>query len=269
MCTIGVLRFPNGAYALFKNKDFARTRFDDRLIVESEVFGVAGLATFAESDPSVDVFSGFSIGANASGLLCCDANVRMVPGHADYDDLVEIALREGTDVGSAIDAVKAVVKRTAYDWANLVMIDGSQSAVVEVRGNRTHVSQHREPITRTNHHVDLGATPDDDNTTSSLPRLDAASTAVRTIDSIDGIRDLLRSHGDGDASICVHGMHQTVYSYVLERRSGDTVLSVVQGPPCRFGASMTATVPVGDGWSSERADAFREAYPSAREPAGT
>ena len=79
MCTIGVLRFGDGDYGLFKNKDFARSLFDDQVTLEPSVFGVSGLATWAGSDPSLDEFSGFSIGASSHGLLCCDANVRTVP----------------------------------------------------------------------------------------------------------------------------------------------------------------------------------------------
>ncbi len=75
MCTVGVLRVGAGDYLLFKNKDFVRTHFDDRLVVESEVFGVRGVSTWAGTDPERDEFSGFSIGANSAGLLCCDANV--------------------------------------------------------------------------------------------------------------------------------------------------------------------------------------------------
>lgn len=109
MCTIGVLRFDDGGYAVFKNKDFARLAFDDRVTVEPSVFGVAGLATWAGDDASRDEFSGISIGANAHGLLCCDANVKTVPGHGNYDDLVEVALRAGTDFASAVEAVAEAV----------------------------------------------------------------------------------------------------------------------------------------------------------------
>ena len=94
MCTTGVLRIGDGDYLLFKNKDFGRTHFDDRLVMEPGVFGVRGVSTWAGTDPELDEFSGFSIGANEHGLLCCDSNVRTLDGHANYDELTEIALRQ-------------------------------------------------------------------------------------------------------------------------------------------------------------------------------
>ena len=76
MCTIGALRLGEDDFVLFKNKDFGRPHFDDRIVVERDVFGVEGITTWAGSDPDRDRFSGFSIGANAAGLLACDSNVR-------------------------------------------------------------------------------------------------------------------------------------------------------------------------------------------------
>ena len=72
MCTTGVVRLGEDDYILFKNKDFGRTVFDDRLVVERDVFGIEGITTWAGTDPDLDQFSGFSIGANSSGLLVCD-----------------------------------------------------------------------------------------------------------------------------------------------------------------------------------------------------
>ena len=106
MCTTGVLRIGDGDYLLFKNKDFGRTHFDDRLVTDPDVFGVRGVITWAGTDPDLDEFSGFSIGANQHGLLCCDSNVRTLDGHANYDELTEIALRQGRDVDSAVAAVQ-------------------------------------------------------------------------------------------------------------------------------------------------------------------
>ena len=135
MCTTGVLRIGEGDYLLFKNKDFGRAHFDDRLVTEPGVFGVRGVSTWAGTNPDLDEFSGFSIGANEHGLLCCDSNVRTLAGHANYDELTETALREGRDVGSAVAAVRAAVAARPYLWANLIMIDSESAAAVEVRGD--------------------------------------------------------------------------------------------------------------------------------------
>ena len=140
MCTTGVLRIGDGDYLLFKNKDFGRTHFDDRLVTEQSVFGVQGVTTWAGTDPDLDQFSGFSIGANEHGLLCCDSNVRTLDGHANYDELTEIALREGRDVDSAVTAVQEAVESKPYLWANLIMIDSAGAAAVEVRSDRVEAT---------------------------------------------------------------------------------------------------------------------------------
>jgi len=263
MCTIGVLRFTDGTYALFKNKDFGRPRFDDRITLERDIFGVTGLATFARDDPDSDEFSGFSIGANSSGLLCCDANVRTVDGHGNYDDLVEIALNGGNTVDTAIPAIGHALLSNPYHWANLVLIDREQAAAIEIRGHRMHVLAHRAPIVRTNHHVTAGPTPGDDNTTTSVPRLAAVERGVRSIDSVEGVRDLLRSHESGGAALCVHGAHQTVYSYVLNHTSTGSTLSVIQDPPCETSIPVVLPIPFGPLWSTAAATDFRRNYPSA------
>ena len=264
MCTIGVLRFSDGSYALFKNKDFGRPVFEDQIVLEPSVFGVSGLATWAGDDASVDEFSGFSIGANAHGLLCCDANVRTIPGYANYDDLVEIALRASSDFVEAVEAVADAVARRPYHWGNLVLIDGDLAGTIEVRGDRIEVVVDDGPTVRTNHHVALSATEDDDNTTTSQLRLSAARSSIGEVKSVDDLHNLMRSHDDGSTGICAHGAHQTVYSYVLHHDRGGTVLSVVQGSPCENTAPVVLIVPVGNSWSNAAAEGFRAAYPSAK-----
>jgi len=267
MCTIGVLRFDDGSYAMFKNKDFARPSFNDTLTVEPSVFGVAGLATWAGDDASADVFSGLSLGANEHGLLCCDANVKTVPGHANYDDLVEIALRVGTDFASAVEAVADAVARQPYHWGNLVLIDGDLAGSIEVRGSRIELTVDDGPTVRTNHHIALGATENDDNTSTSQPRFEAARRLVNDAGSVGDLHDLMRSHADGAGGICVHGAHQTVYSYVLHHARNEVALSVTRGSPCQSGPPTRLPVPLGSSWSAEAANGFRMAYPSARSDA--
>lgn len=263
MCTIGVVRFSDGSYALFKNKDFGRPSFDDQIVLEPSVFGVAGLATWAGDDPLLDEFSGFSIGANAHGLLCCDANVKTIPGHANYDDLVEIALRSNSDFVGAIEAVADAVGRHPYHWGNLVLIDGDLAGAIEVRGNRIEVVVNDGSTIRTNHHVALGATDSDDNTTTTQPRLATAQRLVDGADSVDDLYNLMRSHDDGTGSICAHGVHPTVYSYVLHHNRDGVALSVTQGSPCESSSPHGMPIPFGEAWTPAAARAFLSAYPSA------
>ena len=264
MCTTGVLRIGADDYLLFKNKDFGRTHFDDRLVTEPEVFGVRGISTWAGTDADLDEFSGFSIGANAHGLLCCDSNVRTLEEHANYDELTEIALREGRDVASAVAAVEAAVQSQRYLWANLIMIDASGAAAVEVRGDRVKAVALSGPTARSNHHVALGPHPDNDDTVTTQRRLASAQSRLDGAAGIEDVFALQRSHDHGDTGICNHHGYQTVYSYVLRHRVGSTSLHVSQGRPCAEADRIELTVPVGARWSAAAAAEFRAAYPSAR-----
>ena len=263
MCTTGVLRIGDGDYLLFKNKDFGRTHFDDRLVTEPGVFGVRGVSTWAGTDPCLDQFSGFSIGANEHGLLCCDSNVRTLQGHANYDELTEIALRRGTDIDSAVAAVVEAVESRPYLWANLIMIDGSGAAAVEVRGDRTEVTELDGPTARSNHHVALEPHPDDDDTVTTQRRLAAAQRRLDDASGIDDVFELQHSHDDGDTGICNHQGYRTVYSYVLRHKDGATALHVAQGQPCTYPERVELDLPLGEQWSPHSVDRFRASYPSA------
>lgn len=264
MCTTGALRLGDDDYVLFKNKDFGRTHFNDRLVVERGIFGVEGITTWAGSNPELDRFSGFSIGANEHGLLCCDSNVQTLDDHANYDDLVEIALREGTDVASAVEAVRCAVAEQPYLWGNLIMVDTSSQAAVEVRGQQVAVLLLNGPTARTNHHPRLGVHPNNDDRTTSETRLASAQRYVEKASSLKDVFALLRKHDDGDTGICSHALYQTVYSYVLRRRAGTTTLHVTQGHPCEEPQQFELELPLGEGWTPTTEASFRSAYPSTR-----
>ncbi len=262
MCTTGVLRIGDGDYLLFKNKDFGRSHFDDRLVTEPDVFGVSGVSTWAGTDPDLDEFSGFSIGANEHGLLCCDSNVRTIEGHANYDELTEIALRRGTDVDSAVAAIGEAVESRPYLWANLIMIDAAGAAAVEVRGDRTEATALAGPTARSNHHIALKLHPGDDDTVTTQRRLASAQRRLEQAVEIEDVFELQRSHDDGDTGICNHQGYRTVYSYVLRRKGGATALHVAQGQPCTDPRRVELAVPVGEQWSPDSVDRFRASYPS-------
>jgi hypothetical protein len=264
MCTTGVLRLGPADYLLFKNKDFGRRHFDDRLVVERDVFGVEGITTWASEDPEADEFSGFSIGANRHGLLCCDSNVRTLPDHDNYDRLVEIALREGTDVPAAIEAVRQAVSERPFLWANLVMIDDNQTAAVEVRSDRIEVSFGGDRLGRSNHHVVLGATSEDDDTVTSGPRLKSVLSRVARAETVEEIFELQTSHDDGPTGICNHRGYSTVYTYLIRRQADRTTLHVRQGQPCTAGDPIVLELPLGDRFTAETVKMLRDTYPSAR-----
>ena len=265
MCTTGVLRTDTG-YLLFKNKDFGRASFEDRLVVEEDVFGIAGVETWAGTDPSLDRFSGFSLGANRHGLLCCDSNVRTVPG-LNYDRLTEIALREGTDVRSGVAAVEQAMKRDPYVWGNLVLIDQSDVATVEVRGQQLKATLHAtDRVARSNHHVELGATPEDDDTVTTGPRLRSATHRLHNARRLSDVFEMQESHDHGDSGICNHTSYDTVYSYVFESRGASIFLHVTQGKPCQNPGRVALRLPLGADWSPEAVEALQNAYPSDRVP---
>lgn len=264
MCTTGFLRFEPDGYALFKNKDFGRPRFDDRLVLERDVFGVEGVMTWAGTDPTLDRFSGFSIGANSSGLLACDSNVRTLPDHSNYDDLVEIALREGQDVASGVAAVRRAVAARPYLWGNLLLVDSSGQSAVEVRGRRTAVLPLSGPTVRTNHHTELGIHPDNDDTATSEDRMRSAQRRLDPAGSLGDLYDLFRSHDEGETGVCNHTLYATVYSYVLHRAEGVTTLYVSQGRPCEAPPRIELRLPLGHAWSPGAVRSFLGGYPSSR-----
>lgn len=264
MCTTGFLRLGPSDYVLFKNKDFGRTSFEDRLVLERDVFGVEGITTWAGTDPALDQFSGFSIGANSSGLLACDSNVRTLPDHANYDDLVEIALRQGTDVASGVAAVQEAVAVRPYLWGNLVLIDGVNQAAVEVRSRRTAVLRFGRPTARTNHHTELGVHPGNDDTVTTEDRMASAQRRLDEAKSLEDVFALLRSHDQGDTGVCNHALYATVYSYVLRHTAGTTTLLVSRGRPCADRPRVELTLPLGPAWSPDAVQTFMAIYPSER-----
>ena len=264
MCSTGVLRLGPSEYLLYKNKDFGRSSFDDRLVLEPAVFGIRGITTWAGDDPEHDRFSGFSIGTNQHGLFGCDSNVATLPDHENYDDLVEIALREGHDVDSGIEAIRRATAARPYLWANILLIDDHRLAALEVRGHAIEVTHAKDRIARSNHHVTLGAQPTDDDSVTSSRRLESADARLATARSIDDIFALQASHRHGGTGVCNHSIYDTVYAYVLHRHGDQTTLFVTQGHPCGNAERYVLTVPLGSMSSRTTNNGFRASYPSTR-----
>lgn len=264
MCTTGVLRFDDGTYALFKNKDFGRAHLDDRIWLDADVFGVLGMTTWAGDDPALDEYSGYSIGANRHGLLCCDSNVVTLDGLVNYDVMTEIALREGTDVASAAEAVRAACAAAPTSWGNLVLIDASAAASIEIRGSEVVVVSLDRPTARSNHHVVLGHHDwQEDHLTTDL-RLASAQRRIADAASLDDVYALQASHDDGPTGVCNHhATLTTVYSYVLSRTGSRTTLHVVQGRPCSGVERVHLEIPFGAGAGSAEVARFLRDYPTA------
>lgn len=263
MCTTGVLRLADGSYALFKNKDFGRVWLDDRVWLDADLFGVLGMTTWTGDDPALDEYSGFSIAANAHGLLCCDSNVATLDGHVNYDVMTEVAVREGTDVASAVEAVRAACRQAPVSWGNLVMIDAATAASVEIRGTDVAVVPLGRAAARSNHHISLGRHKlQQDRDTTEL-RLAAAQRRVEEAATLDDVFELQRAHDDGVTGICNHADLATVYSYVLQCRADRTTLHVLQGRPCSGAPRVSIDIPFGAASDRAAIEAFLDVYPTA------
>ena len=264
MCTIGVARLGDDEYILFKNKDFPRPSFDDRIVVEAGLFGVEGVATLAETNPDQDRFSGISLGANARGLLCADANVAGARGFSNYDDLVEIALRAGGGMMEGVAAIQAAAAERTYLWANIIMIDSVSACALEIGDNGVSVSMLDGPTVRSNHHVSRGGPVDGVGSPTSEDRLRAAQIHIASVRRLEDILDLQMAHDEGFTGICSHADSQTVYSYALHRRGSATSLYVTRGHPCQAKEPIELALSLGVEWSQEAAAQARGNYPSTR-----
>jgi hypothetical protein len=258
MCTTGAkILSPGRELVLFKNRDFRRQHFDDRLHVSADAFGVLGLETWDGDDPAADRFSGFSIGFNRH-LACCDSNVRTVANGDNYDKLVKAVVENCTTIEEAIRCVRELAYDRQYCWANMIVATPDGVAALEVRDQ--HVEFERGPglVARANHHICLGATPDDDDTVTTQNRFAQASARLQSVQQLEDVFDLLRSHEPVQGgTVCNHSLYDTVYSYIAHYAAGAWTFYVCQGHPCQGGAYVR--VPV----TFSAADDF-SAYPSNR-----
>lgn len=246
MCTTGakILR-PGREFILFKNRDFRRTHFDDRLSLTDHAFGVLGLETWDGDNPNLDRFSGYSIGFNRH-LACCDSNVRTVDGGDNYDKLVQGVVENCTTVDDAIKRVRQMAGEQLYCWANMVVATPEGVAAMEVRGDHVEVERHPVYIARANHHVCLGATPQDDDTITTGFRYQTAHDGLKTASSLNDIFAILRTHHPGDGyGVCNHGMYNTVYSYIVHWNEGETTFYALQGHPCQGGEYVKVPLSLG------------------------
>ncbi len=151
-----------------------------------------------------------------------------------------------------------------YLWANLVMIDSNMTAAIEVRGTEIETSFGTERRSRSNHHVSLGPSPDDDDQLTTVARYESARRRVEDVITLDDVLALQASHDSGPTGICNHLGYHTVYTYVERWHEGTVTLYVGQGQPCETGDPMILDIPLGSAWSAEAEGTFRDAYPSAK-----
>lgn len=258
MCTTGakVLR-PGREFVLFKNRDFKREHFDDRLNLSADAFGILGLETWDGSDPASDRFSGYSVGFNRA-LICCDSNVQTVPGGENYDRLVQAVVDGAATVDEAVAIVGGLVERGVYCWANMLVATADEVAAIEVRDGHIAVDRRPDFVARANHHICLGANANDDDIVTTPVRYALAQRGIEAAHTLADIFAITRTHADGlDWGVCNHGDMETVYSYVVHWNEGQTTLYVYQGHPCAGGDFVALPVSLG-------AAVDVSAYPSNR-----
>ncbi len=258
MCTTGAkVLVPGREFVLFKNRDFKRGQFDDRVSVTDRAFGVLGLETWDGLDPASDRFSGFSIGFNAH-LACCDSNVKTVENGDNYDKFVQAVVEDCATIEDAAERVRQIAGEGVYCWANMLVATPDEVAALEVRGHEVNVERHPRFIARANHHLCFGANADDDDTVTTPVRYGLAFKGIREAETLDDVFALVRQHEPGlHYGICNHGMYETVYSYVVHWKDGETTFYAYQGHPCE-GGEFTK-VPVAFGQPNDLS-----AYPSNR-----
>jgi hypothetical protein len=206
---------------------------------------VLGLETWDGDNPDLDRFSGYSIGFNPH-LACCDSNVRTVEGGDNYDRLVQGVVEGCATIDEAVAQVRRMAAERLYCWASMVVATPDGVAALEVRGGHVEVERNAALIARANHHVCLGATPQDDDTVTTGFRYKTALDGLKTADSLDDIFNILRTHHPTDGyGVCNHGLYETVYSYVVHWNEGETTFYALQGHPCEGGDYVKLPVQLG------------------------
>jgi len=212
MCTIGAKVFSKGNYVLFKNKEFGKTLFEDRVVLKDSHLGIEGVWSWDREETNNEDFSGYSFGFNSKGLLCTDANVRMVDGGENYDLLVELIVKNCSTVDETIAFLEDELENKAYCWTNLMVAAEDKIAAIEV-GKELKVTTCRTWLARSNHHLESGAIETIfDGALGSLVRYESASKGLDNASGIDDIFKLCRGHNppSNEESICAHGMLHTV-----------------------------------------------------------
>jgi len=264
-CTIGAKILSLGSeFLLFKNKDFRRKDFDDRLVIRRELFAVRGARSWDEKSVDVDFFSGFSIGVNSSGLACCDSNVEMKPGAKNYDILTQEIVEKCRSVDDAVDVVEKAFLGQRYSWGNIVVATKNEVAAFQV-ADCVKVFRDSIQTVRTNHHIEHGRRPILYNkSTGSIERYEVAKRLLEKVEDVDGVFEMLRSHEHGLStfSICSHGRFNTIYGYVVHFKNDRVVFYVCRGNPC-VGKFAVVTLDFNDEKLLRMA---AEAYPSGRKP---
>jgi len=264
-CTIGAKILSAGnEFLLFKNKDFCRKNFDDRLVIRNGVFAVEGTESWSDRSVDGDVFSGFSIAVNSSGLACCDANVKMKPGAKSYDILTQRVVEKCKSVDEAVNVVEKAVHAQPHSWGNIVVATKDEVAAFQV-AERVNVFRNSLQTVRTNHHIEEGRRPIVyDGAVGSIKRYEVARRLLEKVKGVDSVFDVLRSHKHGlnTFSICSHGRLTTVYGYVVHVKDNQVVFHVCRGNPC-IGKFIAFSL---DFDNEESIRMVAQAYPSNRRP---
>ena len=162
-----------------------------------------------------------------------NSNVQTVDGGESYDKLVQAVVENCATIDEAVEQVRAMVRQTVFHRANMLVATPGVVAALEIRDHHVEVERNSTFVARANHHVCLGATPDDDDPDTSVFRLEKAVEMLGSVRRLEDVFPILRiHHPDAGYGICNHGVYETVYSYVVHWRDGLVTLYALQGHPC-------------------------------------
>ncbi len=251
-CTAGAKIIGN-RYYLLKNRDLIWGGFRNSVVVDKEVFFVAGV-NVSDGNPC-----GASFGFNRYGLSGCNTTV-LVTSQKPYDTLLERVLREAKTIDEAFELVRDDLNNgNLYQWCNFILASPNRVGVIEIGDGEAVLETDSRMITRTNHHLILPTADILRNASASereaggplvssqSRRQEAAKLLAEAASFID-MTQILSTHSEGRGfdSICRHRsptprsnpyLGETVYSYVAEISSIDSEsfefrIKVAAGNPC-------------------------------------
>jgi len=263
MCTTGALRFSQNDYCLFKNKDFSLGEIKDKLVYNADFFGIRGIENFGSAKGAVPIYSGLSIGVNKHGLICGDTNVKITDSKSqNYDCLVEIALKKGNTIASALLAIEDSLKFTPSWWGNIVLTDGLEFITAEIRGQELKVRRESHHIVITNHQPSFADEKSPIGESTSSQRLKSAKKRLDKACEMKDVFDLQKSHDYGKTGICNHTEIETIRAYLIACQAGQIKLFLTDGHPCRSDVPDGLPLFFGLDWTEEKALLLCNALPS-------
>ncbi|MHA1741825.1 MAG: carcinine hydrolase/isopenicillin-N N-acyltransferase family protein [Candidatus Thorarchaeota archaeon] len=272
-CTIGAKRLGDRV-VMFKNRDLLYRDFRDRVVFDSQTFGVV------EVGIGTGEALGISIGGNSDGLAACTATV-LATSDTPYDILVEEILRHDRSVDDALITVQDRLDSGGrYQWCNIVLATPDEVGVIELGPDGCRLQRDPTLVVRTNHHlllptaalVEVSSASERECAgplSSSRRRYAVANRLAQQAGTVDDFVAMLRTHSESRAFDSIYRHDEasnssipylgcTCYSYIVEIESHSAhrpVMYVAFGNPC---SAPYVRIPINfDATESERSEILR------------